>query len=62
MSKMSRWAKIETSREIRQWIGLAAKAIGGVAVGCAWIESHPETKMKLEAYKYELKKKFKKKN
>ena len=55
MKKMSTWAKLELSRELRQWIGLIG---AGVAVSCAWMESHPESKMKFESWIYEAKKKL----
>jgi len=60
MKHMSTWAKLELSRELRQWIGLGIKAAGGLALGFAWVEAHPEIKMKLEALKYEAEKKLRK--
>ena len=45
---MSTWSKIETSREIRQWIGLAIKAAAGSAIAIAWLNEHPEVKNKIK--------------
>ena len=45
---MSTWSKIEASREIRQWIGLAIKAAAGSAIAIAWLNEHPEVKAKLK--------------
>ena len=45
---MSTWSKIETSREIRQWIGLVIKAAAGSAIAIAWLNEHPEVKNKLK--------------
>ena len=45
---MSKWARIETSREIRQWIGIAMKAVAGSAIAIAWLKEHPEVEKKLK--------------
>lgn len=50
MKKHSDWAKINTSREIRMWIGIFMKAVAGSAVAIAWVESHPELKEKFDAW------------
>ena len=42
------WKSIETSREIRQWIGLAIKAAAGSAIVIAWLNEHPDTKNKIK--------------
>lgn len=45
---MSTWSKIQTSREIRQWIGLAIKAAAGCVIAVAWLNDHPDVKAKLK--------------
>ncbi len=55
--KKSEWLKVEQSRELRQWIGLAVKTGIGVIAGAVYLDNHPEIKQKIDCGIYEIKKK-----
>ena len=58
MKKRSEWLRLEKSRNARLWIETAIKATG-VAIGAAAVVNNsPELKCKIEAVKFETKKKF----
>lgn len=48
------YKQIETSREIRQWIGLAASA---VLAATAFYKAHPDAKIKVKRFGNNLKNK-----
>jgi len=57
MAKKSNWYRIERSRETRLWIGTIVKTVVGAATVYSVVNSSPELKCKLEAAKFEAKKK-----
>lgn len=58
MKKHSRWYWLNLSHEVRMW--LKGLGLTGLAAA-AYLETHPETKWKLEMKLEDLKEKFKKK-